>query len=307
MSASVDQAIDRLAARQHGVFGGAQAMALGATHRLIGYRVAAGRWIELDHFTFGYPSTPPSWERTLMASVLGESSAVVDGVAAAGLHAMSGFGVGRPELVTAPGSNHRSRLAQIHERSDVQTTVVHGIPVISLVDTVFVLAGKVACRTLAAGRLRFALDDSLGRGQIQIEQLQSRYLDLRASRRPGLPLMRGLIGERSADDYVPPATVLECHLYDVLDGPGMPPYRRQFELPWSPRERVDAVLTDVPVIIEADGRCWHARVDDFERDRRRDREAALHGFRTLRYTYTDLTRDPARVAAEILSLGRAAA
>ncbi len=307
MRTAADQAIDRLVARQHGVFGGAQAIGLGATHRLIEYRVATGRWIEMDHFTFAYPSTPPTWERTLMAAVVGESSAAVDGVAAAGLHAMSGFGVCRPELVAAPGSNHRSRLAQIHERSDVQITVVRGIPVTTLVDTVFVLAGRVAGRTLATPRLRFALDDELARRRIRIEQLQTRYLDLRGSRRPGLPLMRQLIGERSADDYVPPSTVLEGHLYDVMDGPGMPPYRRQFELPWAPGERVDAVLTDVPVIIEADGRRWHARVDDFERDRRRDREAALHGYRTLRYTYADLTRDPTRVAAEILSVGRAAA
>ncbi len=60
--------------------------------------------------------------------------------------------------------------------------------------------------------------------------------------------------------------------------------------------RVDALLVDAPVIIESDGRRWHTRVADFERDRQRDRAAASHGYVTMRFTYDELRCDPDRVA-----------
>jgi very-short-patch-repair endonuclease len=43
------------------------------------------------------------------------------------------------------------------------------------------------------------------------------------------------------------------------------------------------------LIVEADGRCWHTRIDDFERDRWRDNVATTHGYDVLRFTYRQLT------------------
>ena len=152
-------------------------------------------------------------------------------------------------------------------------------------DTLFAVAGLVPVRTLVP-----ALDDALGDRLVTVEQLQERYLELAPSRRRGFALMRRLIEARSHDAFVPPSSALERLLYGVLDRPGMPRYQAQAPLPWAPDKRVDAMLIDAPVIIEGDGRRWHTRVADFERDRERDRAAALHGYRTLRYTWTDLRR-----------------
>ncbi len=137
-----------------------------------------------------------------------------------------------------------------------------------------------------------ALDDAIGDRLVTVEQLQERYLELAPSRRRGFALMRRLIEARSYDAFVPPASVLERLLYGVLDRPGMPRYKSQAPLPWAPDKRVDAMLLDAPVIIEGDGRRWHSRVEDFERDRERDRAAALHGYLTLRYTWTELRQYP---------------
>jgi very-short-patch-repair endonuclease len=41
---------------------------------------------------------------------------------------------------------------------------------------------------------------------------------------------------------------------------------------------------DWNLVIEADGRHWHARVEDFEEDRRRDNELATRGIQVLRFT-----------------------
>ena len=43
-------------------------------------------------------------------------------------------------------------------------------------------------------------------------------------------------------------------------------------------------------IVEGDGRSWHARVADFERDRQRDHEAQRIGWGTCRFTDADIDR-----------------
>ena len=169
-------------------------------------------------------------------------------------------------------------------------------------DTVLGTQYVATLEQLASGN--GALDDALAQGVLTVGELQGRYLDFAGSRRAGIGRMRALIDERSEEAFVPPESVLEGMLYAVLDQPGMPRYQRQAPLPWAPDRRADAALIDAPVLLEADGRPWHTRVADFERDRRRDRVAASHGHATLRFTHTDLTRPAEVTAAEILAVFR---
>ena len=66
-----------------------------------------------------------------------------------------------------------------------------------------------------------------------------------------------------------PQSVLESKLYPLLDDPRLPPHVRQAPAPWDPTglERVDVTFPTMRWIVEGDGRSWHARVADFERDR----------------------------------------
>ena len=99
--------------------------------------------------------------------------------------------------------------------------------------------------------------------------------------------LRRILGDRSSDAYVPPTTKLEGALYRVLDQRRLPPYERQPALPWRPNvaQRADSLVPSWRLFVEADGRAWHSRVADFERDRRRDRDALAHGYEVARYTY----------------------
>jgi len=301
-SMDVDRAIAGIARRQHGVFSHAQVGVVGGTDRIIHSRLASGRWLLLAPAVYALPSHPASWHRNLMASVIGESMAVVGGTSAAALHGLTGFRRGRATVVVPRGSNHRSPLAVVSERSDFRSTVVDAIPVLTVCDTLYNVAATTTGATLA-----IALDDALQDRAVTLVELQERYLDFAGSRRRGLVLMRRLLAARSHDAFVPPSSTLERLLYGVLDLPGMPRYQAQAPLPWAPGTRVDAMLLDAPVIVEGDGRRWHTRVADFERDRERDRAAAVHGYRTVRYTWDDLRRQPDRVAAEIRALVMAAA
>jgi very-short-patch-repair endonuclease len=66
---------------------------------------------------------------------------------------------------------------------------------------------------------------------------------------------------------------------------------RQAPWPWdeAPDGAVDAFIPASGIILEADGRRWHTRVQDFERDRWRDNQAAAQGLRVLRFTWLHLT------------------
>jgi hypothetical protein len=298
MADETDRRIDGLARRQHGVFSRAQALQLGAYPRLMERRLVSGRWVEVAPAVYGLPSHPGTWEQRLMAAVVGEPEAAVGGRSAAAVHELTGFRPGRPEIVVPRAAQNRSPIALVRRRDGVETTRVRGLPVLTVRDTLFAVAGLVTVRTLVP-----ALDDALGDRLVTVEQLQERYLQLAPSGRRGFALMRRLIEARSQDAFVPPASTLERLLYRVLDRPGMPRYVPQAAIPWSPGSRVDAMLVDAPVIIEGDGRRWHTRVADFERDRERDRAATLHGHQTLRYTWEDLRHQPDRVAAEIRLAG----
>ena len=54
---------------------------------------------------------------------------------------------------------------------------------------------------------------------------------------------------------------------------------------------VDLAVYESKVILEADGRRWHAREQAMARDRQRDREAARQGWLTLRFVHRDLVHD----------------
>jgi hypothetical protein len=61
----------------------------------------------------------------------------------------------------------------------------------------------------------------------------------------------------------------------------------------------DFLWRDRRLIVEIDGRAYHARRDAFEHDRRRDRRLAISGFETRRYAASELSSDPRGVAREL--------
>ena len=62
---------------------------------------------------------------------------------------------------------------------------------------------------------------------------------------------------------------------------------------------VDAVWDAQRLVVEVDGRKFHSPAPQFERDRRKDGELMLAGYRVLRITWRRLTREPEQVIALI--------
>jgi hypothetical protein len=152
-----------------------------------------------------------------------------------------------------------------------------------------------------------AADRLLLTGQMTIEELVERRTAYETSRRPGIGTLRALVEERSADGWTPPESELETLLRSVVGRvSGCPPVEWQARAPWNPDQRVDGLIIAWGLILEADGRSWHARVRDFDKDRWRDNQAAAHGLRVQRFTYAHLRHRADEVTDIIEQAGRAA-
>ena len=70
--------------------------------------------------------------------------------------------------------------------------------------------------------------------------------------------------------------------------------------------RPDFLWRQRRLIVEIDGRRYHARRAAFEHDRRRDRRLRLLGYETVRYAAREVARTPADVTTEVAALLAAA-
>jgi very-short-patch-repair endonuclease len=299
-----DEALLRLARRQHGVFSRDQAFAAGSSARFIDRRLAGGRWVRLDNAVYALVEFPSTYLRQLKAAELGSRDSSIGGRAAGALHELTGFRPVRPEIVVPVDVRAVSKLAVVHRYAGALTTEVKGIRVTTVAQTFFDVANRVPVWDLER-----ALDDALvGRG-VTMAQLDERMRFYADTRRPGVPRMAALLSERADDAWEPPESELEAvgvKLFAQLDGLRL---ERQVELVWrdGAAGRVDFVERAHRLVIELDGRRWHTRVRDFERDLWRTNQAVAHGYRVLRFTWVHLTSAPDDVLAVIrrtVSIGR---
>ncbi|MDP9071345.1 MAG: hypothetical protein M3N68_08680 [Actinomycetota bacterium] len=296
-----DHEISELASRQYGLFSRSQAFECGAGDDRIKQRLHAGRWMAMAPGVYGLPGWPDSWRRRLMLAHLDVGpDSVVSHEAAAALHGVATFGPGRLVLTVAHGHHERwSPGLVVHQSTDLRPchcTEVDGLPVTTVARTLFDLAGVTTSRA----RLERALDDAHARRRCRVEEVRVLYDELRRPRKRGMRLLGEVLAERGPG-YVPPESLLERRLLKVLGNAALPTPRRQHPLPWRPEAegRIDLAYPAARVLIEADGRRWHTRMNDFDVDRSRDNEALNHGWRPYRFTWRQITKAPAEVVRTV--------
>ncbi|MEA3501266.1 MAG: DUF559 domain-containing protein, partial [Actinomycetota bacterium] len=298
----IDRLLAAVANRQHGVFSHRQAVAAGATRRQIEYRRANGAWIDLDYAVFALDSSPATWDRQVMGAVLGKNRARASGITAGVLHGMPNCRKGKPEITVPASGNAPSKLAVVRRRADFKSlnlVLINRIPAFDVPTTLFDLASR-----LPPSQLQRTIDDCLVRGKVTADQLRSVLNRYNGCRLAGMVAFREAINEIT-DDYVPSESDLEVVLTGLLGDRRIPPVDLQARLPWWQElpHRVDAVIEQWALIVEADGRTYHTKRADFENDRRRDNLAAAYGYRVLRFTYRMLNDDPAEVLRIVLRAG----
>jgi very-short-patch-repair endonuclease len=279
MAHHIDRAIETLARKQHGVFTTRQVIEQGGDRRLASRRVKNGQWIRLATGVYALPGNPPTALRQLKAAELSVPGSYVSGTPAGFLHGLPDIRLGRPEV-----STHRTggwtELARVRHREPVPITTVSGIRVTTVAQTLCDMTGRIDPDVLGP-----AVDAAILRRGATWAELDAALHLARSRRSPGARPFAEVLLARDPEAVIP-ASVLESKLYPLLDDRRLPPYVRQAPAPWDPEgdERVDAAFASFRCVVEGDGRSWHARVADFERDRSRDHKALRVGWSVCRFT-----------------------
>jgi hypothetical protein len=300
------RALDVFASRQYGVFSLNQIRNTGFSDDMIFRRVQSGGWIRLAPGVYALASAPPKWERQMAAAVLSRPRALVSGPSAAYLHGFEGFRRGRPEITVPANSNPRSPIATVVRSKwfdELGTSHRAGFKVTSPTETLLALAA-----TLPYDRLEHLLDDGLVAGDFIIDDFEVIRRRIAGGRVRGTKVLLPLLDERAPVAWEPTGNQLERHLDRLIDHPDVPLVTRQHPFRLDDRNAiVDRFIAHWRLILEADGRRWHTRRADFERDRARDNAAAAAGLVVLRFTWQMLTTDLEGCRRILLQTGAARA
>lgn len=296
-----DRRLDEFAARQYGTFSREQARSAGLSPRMAQTRMDSGAWVRLAQGVYALASAPPKWERQVAAALLTKPGSLVAGRSAAAIHDFAGFTQTRPVIMVSPGTSARSPLAKVirsHRFEDVATVRKRGFIVIDEAETLMTLA-----RELDERHLEKLVDELLARRSCTAEQLAR--VVVASTGVPGVPRLRRIVDYRLPSAYQPPTSELERLLYGILDDGRLPIYSRQLSIQYQRvSATVDAYIPAWRLVVEGDGRRWHTRKADMDRDRIRDNEAVAHGLAVLRFTYDVLRDTPEQVVDTLLRTGR---
>ncbi len=258
-----------------------------------------GRWVQLAPSVYALPSNPLTWHRQVMAAMLAAPRSSVSGLAAAHLHELDGCRPVRPELTVPRGSGHRCRLRPSPSERSVRPD--HAWPLPDRNRGTDALRLRRPARITPRHRRRVRSHGRTRHDRVRTgpgRDAPPPTAD--GAGRPGC-------GRCTSWPCLPatPTSVLEVVLYRLLADPRIPRWEGQSTPSWWPSddERVDAHIPSWRLIVEADGRAWHTRRADFDRDRRRDHIALAHGHRTVRFTHGQLVHEADYVRRTLLAIG----
>jgi hypothetical protein len=289
-----------LAERQYGLVGRAQLRDLGFSDRRISGLLHRGELLPAAAAVFRVAGAPGSFHQRIMAAVLA-SNGYASHRAAASLWGLDGFDAQRrAELVSERWRRRVDNPAILHETRDlraIDTTVVDGIPVTTVVRTLIDL-GAVAPRR----RVGAALDDACRRRLVTIEQVRTRFVELARRGRNGIGTMRRLLAERPGGE-IPPDSYLERLVIRALAEHGVPAPVRQHRVATKHFVAyLDLAWPEHRLALECDSTAFHMSVEQFHRDRERQNQLVLLGWTVLRYTYRDASQRPGWLAAQVLGV-----
>jgi hypothetical protein len=285
------------AARQGGYVTRAQLVEAGLSESAIDRRVTSGELVVVSHGTY---QLLPSTEHIdlIRGAVLALPDAVASHQSAAHLLDLARLPVLVPTVTVASHTTHRFRGVVVRRSDDLtrkHLTTVDRVPVTDVPRTLFDLAGL----------LHFKRFDGIAEAAIVAGRMELGHFE----KITGELARRGKRGSRAARDFVairsgtdPRSTALERKGRAALIAAGLPLPFAQYPIPWSTGRRFDDAYPDARLAIEWDSRGWHQQRAAMASDRRRDREAALHGWYVIRFTWDDVTQRPAEVGATIASL-----
>lgn len=292
MKPSVDFAILDLASRQHGLVTRRQLIEAGVKGPAIAYRVRIGRLAAVHRGVYRSGPVTTTYHREMAAVLACGKEAVLSHRSAGSLwgllHEASNEA---PVDITTTGQRrpsrgditiHRTRRLPVDERA-----LRHGIPTTSAGRTLLDLASCIR-----GPRMERAVAKALRNGLVSVEDMGT-LLDRHKGRR-GIGFLRELV----KTDEAPALTRSEAEVRFLklmrrsgLPRPAVNTRLRGFE--------VDFLWRSHRLIVEIDGFAYHGGRAAFERDRNRDATLTAAGYRVVRITWRQLTRETEAVLARV--------
>ena len=290
------QAYDRALANG-GVISRRDLMSLGFTARMIEGRVRRGQWSIVRRGVYRLAESGD--RRDLLRTVLAAwPGAVVSHESAAEVHGFPDITAGRLTLSHHSRTTHRFAGVQVHRTHDLDgwhVTEVDGVRLTTVARTVVDLA---AVRPLAViGR---SVDRLISDGKLELLEVEAVVEAVARRGKPGIKTMRKVLEVRSGPDRT--ASVLERKGRALIRSAGLPTPDSEYPIPWTLDRRFDEAYPVCKVAIEWDSRRYHGQLASFEADRARDRDAAINGWRILRFTWDDVIRHPDRVVDSLRAI-----
>jgi len=285
-----------LVRRQQGLVTHAQLMSLGVGQRTIERWLASGRLQAIHREVYAFGPRPLTKRGKWLAAVLAMGpGAFLSHRSAAALWGLAGD---RPKIdVNAP----RGRQVRPGRRSGIkvhrckfdpdEVTVRDGIPVSTVARTLFDLAERSK-----PYELKGAWDEASRLKLLRVPEVAAVYE--RGRGRRARTKIRPLLAaeQRHVEDHASP---LEDRFAEFVVAQRLPPPQTNVLVDG---DEVDALWPDARLIVELDSWEFHGHRAAFEKDRDRDTDHLLAGYRTIRVTHRKLSEQPERLAAQIQAL-----
>ena len=282
-------AIDRIvavAATQHHVFTGDQAIAYGVTRRMLTWHAAPGRrWREIGPDVYVVNDAPHDWRAPLMAAALALGPpAAVSHRSAAALLGLDGIDRGVVEATVTHG-----RVVpgwHVHRRDLAPPRMfTSGIPHTPPLRTV-----RDLCLVVDDDHLEMAMESALRLGLVTLKELA----DLaREPRWKGVQRLRRLLAQRP-EGAPPTRSELETRFLQLVRPLPIAEPVRGFKVFHHGEvvAELDVAFPERMLFVETDGAA-HERLEALRRDRQRQNQVvAVLGWRPLRFTWADVVHRP---------------
>lgn len=292
-----DVLVARMASRQYGVVAREQLLELGATKGVIQRRLLSGRWEQMARGVFRVAGNPPSWAQSLVVACLAWGPGTrVSHCAAAPLWGFAGFSPGAVELTVPPGRRRRAPgTVYRNVLAPNEVSMIRNIPVTTPARTLLDVASVASSETLEE-----SLDDALRRQLVSIGGLRRHLRRWEGSRLGGTSALRKLVGARDGTT-APPQSVFETRMLRLMRRARLPKPVCQYPVLIEGRvvALLDFAFPELRLAVETDGYRWHSGRVRFERDRTRQNELTLLGWRIIHVTWKEFVSAPDKVIGSI--------
>ncbi|WP_445148816.1 DUF559 domain-containing protein [Baekduia sp. Peel2402] len=293
-----DHKIAELATAQHGPIARTHLRGLGLTDDDIDYRVRCGRLFRLYPQVYAVGHTVMTREGRWMAAVLacGDSAVLSHGDAAALWDLLPSRGamihVMTPSRAGRVPDRRRVRLHRVGTLTEDETTVLDGVPVTTPARTLLDLAPSHRPRAIeeVIERMdRLALFDLVAvRRCLEAHPRQS-----------GAPKLRTVLDRLAGGNAADTRSALEVAFLQLCDDYHLPaPAVNTIVTGFL----VDFFWPDARLVVETDGFAFHRTRTAFDADRERDQQLTLQGYRVVRFTYNQVTRQRRDTARRLRAL-----